>query len=429
MATTTTTVVIAFVLPLALTLRSVERTDEINGIVDSGAALGAFIDDGTPTDEVEAAILRYEAEFPNIEVTVYREDGEVIGVPVPFSSEVEQAFTGQQIVDETSGGVVAYVPQKGPLDDTGRSSFVIRLAASGDVIDLGVRSISAVIILGSVIAILAGSAMGLLAARMISTPTQNLTAVARQLQDGELGARATPSGPAELRELAETLNHLATRVSELLVRERESVADLAHRLRTPLTALHLEIETLEQTPETEELLARTQRLEATLNQILADMRRPEEHEKRTIDIAAIARDRLADWNDVAHDAGRPFVIAVEPRSPRRVSGDPADVEAAFDTIINNAFKHTPEGTRIDVTITDDGDRLCFSVDDAGPGFPDSSVAQRGVSAGQSSGLGLDIARRTVEGFGGEMRLGQSELGGAQVRLLFPVESVPAVAEW
>ena len=429
MAATTTTVVVAFVLPLALTIRNVERTDEINGIVSSAAALGAFIDDGTPTIEVEEAILRYESEFPNIDVTVYSEDGEVIGVPVPVTAEVDEAFAGQQIVDEQSGGVIAYVPQKGPFDAEGRSSFVIRLAATGDVIDLGVRSIAEVIALSSVISILVGGGMGLLAARMISTPTQNLTAVARRLQHGELDARATPSGPAELRELAETLNHLAARVAELLVRERESVADLAHRLRTPLTALHLEIETLEQTPETDELLSRTQRLEVTLNQILADMRRPEEHEKRTIDLAAIARDRLADWSDVALDAGRPFHVSVEPAEPRRVSGDPADVEAAFDTIINNAFKHTPEGTRIDVTVTDDGDRLRFSVDDAGPGFPDSSVAQRGVSAGQSSGLGLDIARRTVEVFGGEMRLGRSALGGARVLLLFPVESVPAVGEW
>ena len=252
MAATTTTVVVAFVLPLALTIRNVERTDEINGIVSSAAALGAFIDDGTPTIEVEEAILRYESEFPNIDVTVYREDGEVIGVPVPVTAEVDEALAGQQIVDEQSGGVIAYVPQKGPFDAEGRSSFVIRLAATGDVIDLGVRSIAEVIALSSVISILVGGGMGLLAARMISTPTQNLTAVARRLQHGELDARATPSGPAELRELAETLNHLAARVAELLVRERESVADLAHRLRTPLTALHLEIETLEQTPETDE---------------------------------------------------------------------------------------------------------------------------------------------------------------------------------
>ncbi|MEM9513641.1 MAG: HAMP domain-containing sensor histidine kinase [Actinomycetota bacterium] len=421
MAATTTTVVIAFVLPLALAIRSVERTDEINGIVNSAAALGAFIDDGTPTVDVEEAILRYEAEFPNIDVTVYGEDGSVVGVQVPANNDVAAAFAGQQIVDESSGGVTAYVPQKGPFDAEGRSSFVIRLAASGDVIDLGVRSIGAVIALSTIISILVGGGMGLLAARMIATPTQNVTDVARRLQHGELDARATPSGPAELRELAETLNHLAARVAELLVRERESVADLAHRLRTPLTALHLEIETLDPTPETEELLARVQRLEATLNQILAEMRRPEEHEKRTVDVAAIARDRLTDWSDVAIDAGRPFHVRVEPAGPRRVTGDPADVEAAFDTIINNAFKHTPEGTRIDVSVVDDGDRLRFSVEDAGPGFPDDTVAQRGVSAGQSSGLGLDIARRTVEAFGGEMRLGRSELGGARVVLLFEVD--------
>ncbi len=420
-AATTTILVIAFVVPLALAVRDVERTDEVNGIVNSATSLAAFIDNATPLSEIDDAVRRYEQEYPDIVITVYGRDGSLNGADVPASAQVDRAFAGEEIVEQPSGGVIAYVPNNGPFDAAAQSNFVIRLAATGNVIDLGVRSIGAVVVLSTLAAVLVGAGIGLLAARLISTPTQELTVVARRLQDGELDARAEPRGPRELRELADALNHLAARVAELLVRERESVADLAHRLRTPLTALHLEIETLDPTPETEELLARVQRLEATLNQILAEMRRPEEHEKRTVDVAAIARDRLADWSDVAVDAGRPFHVRVEPTGPRRVTGDPADVEAAFDTIINNAFKHTPEGTRIDVSVVDQGDRLCFSVEDAGPGFPDRTVAERGVSAGQSSGLGLDIARRTVEEFGGEMQLGRSELGGARVLLLFEVD--------
>ena len=73
-------------------------------------------------------------------------------------------------------------------------------------------------------------------------PIAELARVSQRLADGDLEARADPAGPPEVREVAGSLNYLAGRIRELIWQERETFADLSHRLRTPLTALRLEAE-------------------------------------------------------------------------------------------------------------------------------------------------------------------------------------------
>ncbi|NIT76487.1 MAG: HAMP domain-containing protein, partial [Thermoplasmata archaeon] len=63
---------------------------------------------------------------------------------------------------------------------------------------------------------------------------------ARRMGEGDLDARVEPSEPEEIRDVGEAFNQLARRLDQLLVEERESVADLSHRLRTPLTSLRLQ---------------------------------------------------------------------------------------------------------------------------------------------------------------------------------------------
>ena len=428
-AASTALVVIAFVVPMSLVIRGIERDDEINGVVNSATSLAAFIDNRTEVPDIEEAIVRFETENPGIAVTVYGRDGVVVGASAPADPEVESAFAGSQQVERRDGGVVVLLPNNGPFELDRPSDYVIRLEASRDVIDLGVRRITLVLVGSTIVAALVGGVVGLVAARSISDPTRRITATARQLQAGDLSARATPEGPPELRELAETLNHLAGRIDDLLVRERESVADIAHRLRTPLTALHLEIETLPESPAADALLERAQRLEDTLSEIIADMRRRGPGSLARSDLVAIAQDRLGDWAEVAEDGGRPMAVTIEPTGPRPVAAGVDDLEAALDAILNNALMHTPPGTAVAVTLVDGADagRVRFVVEDAGPGFPDEpdeDVTTRGHSGQGSSGLGLDIVRRTVEGAGGDLELTRSPtLGGALVRLTFPWATV------
>ena len=90
----------------------------------------------------------------------------------------------------------------------------------------------------------------------------------------------------------------------------------------------------------------------------------------------------------------------------------ADLAAAVDALLGNVFAHTPEGTGmlVDVRSRDGGGAL-VTVSDAGPGLPERA-AERGRSGGGSTGLGLDIARRTAEASGGELRIRSSPRGTA-----------------
>ena len=81
-------------------------------------------------------------------------------------------------------------------------------------------------------------------ARSLTRPVTDLAVTAERLGRGDLSARVVPDGPDEVREVGHALNTLAARIGELLTHERESVADLSHRLRTPVTALRLDAEAL-----------------------------------------------------------------------------------------------------------------------------------------------------------------------------------------
>ena len=101
--------------------------------------------------------------------------------------------------------------------------------------------------------VLGGIGLGLLAlsvivsgqlARSLVRPLRTLASASEKLAAGDLSARAPVEGAPEVRQVSIGLNRLAVRIGELLAHERETVADLSHRLRTPLTALRIDAESL-----------------------------------------------------------------------------------------------------------------------------------------------------------------------------------------
>jgi signal transduction histidine kinase len=87
-----------------------------------------------------------------------------------------------------------------------------------------------------------------------------------------------------------------------------------------------------------------------------------------------------------------------------------------DALIGNVFAHTDPGTSLGVAVGVDNERPWLEVTDEGPGFGSAHVAARGVSGGGSTGLGLDIVRRTAESVGGSMLMNDRPGGGAVVRV-------------
>ena len=135
---------------------------------------------------------------------------------------------------------------------------------------------------------------------------------------------------------------------------------------------------------------------------------------------AVLRERLDFWGALAEDQGRGWTLAL-PRSVQRVDVPvrQADLQAVVDALVGNVFLHTPEGCAFEVVLRV-GVRTELVVGDAGPGIrePERAV-RRGASGAGSSGLGLDIVTRVAQTTGGQLLIGRSRLGGAEITLAMP----------
>jgi signal transduction histidine kinase len=248
-------------------------------------------------------------------------------------------------------------------------------------------------------------------ARRLVRPITALSDVSHRLANAELTARAEPDGPPELQEVAGALNHLAGRIQELLRQEREHVADLSHRLRTPLTALRLEAEGLRDPEESARLAAAADGLERAVSGLIRQARSRSDPAPARCDAAAVVGERAAFWAVLAEDTGREMEVSLVP-GPQPVALAAEELAAAVDALLGNVFAHTPDETPFAVRLTVAPSVI---VSDRGPGMP-AGVIARGVSGGDSTGLGLDIARRAASASGGSLEIHPALPSGAEIVL-------------
>jgi signal transduction histidine kinase len=254
-------------------------------------------------------------------------------------------------------------------------------------------------------------------ARSVVRPIKALALASDRLAAGDLSARAAVAGPPEVRRAGAGLNRLAVRIGELVAHERETVADLSHRLRTPLTALRIDAESLRDGAETDRLLADISAVERTVSGIIREARRPSaDGAQASCDAAEVVAECAAFWWPLAEDQDRWMAVDLAPGPvPVQVSRD--DLAACADILLENVFAHTPEGIPFAVRLSPRaGGGAWLVVADDGPGFGDADPTQRGLSRGGSTGLGLDIARRIAEASGGTLVVGRSASGGGAVTL-------------
>ena len=245
-------------------------------------------------------------------------------------------------------------------------------------------------------------------------PISDLASTARQLGEGDLDARVQVSEPEEIREVGESFNWLAGRLEELIAEEREAAADLSHRLRTPLTSLRLQAEKLTDDAERGEVLGQVDRLEQAIDELIVATRSAPTGRGGVSDLSTVVSARCSFWAVLAEEQRRLMTLNVADHGPVDLSREA--VEAVVDALIGNVFSHTDPGTPFDVTLGSQGGRPWLEVSDHGPGFASRRLAERGVSGAGSTGLGLDIVRRTAESAGGGMEMNDRPGGGAVVRV-------------
>ncbi len=409
-----TMVAVAFVVPLAFL---VERTAEDRATdaarADAAAIVPALAAGGTDF-AIEAAVGATISGQQGY-TTVVRPSGSIIGASEGVTDRVIAALTtgtsSIEAVDDGQEVIVAVATGPGQLS-------AIRVFVPRDDLRRGRdRAWIALAVVGIVlVAIAVGVADRL--ARTIVQPTRRLASAAVQLGGGDLGVRVEPSGPEELVELASAFNALGTRITGMLDQERELVAELSHRLRTPLTRIRLRIEQIDDADTVAELSDDVDELARVVTGLIEDARGSVGSSPSTCDLAEVVADRAEFWAVLAEDQGRPWALATID-GPLPVAVRRADMDAALNVLIENVFRHTDDDVAMEIGTISDHGFACVWVGDGGPGF-EAGWAERGASGADSTGLGLDIARRTAETAGGNFGVGDSHLGGSRVELRFPL---------
>ena len=265
-------------------------------------------------------------------------------------------------------------------------------------------------------------------------PLERLAREVRTRDARSLAPVPTGGLPDEVAPLASALTALLDRLRSSLDSQRAFVADAAHELRSPLTALKLQLELLRRAGDAEtresareaigEGIARASRL---VEQLLAlaraepDAAVPPER----VDLAASARQALAETAPFAES--RAVELELIAPAPAFVVGDAVALGHLVRNLVDNAARYSPPGARVEVRVRSEGGAVVLEVDDSGPGIPQSEHERvfdrfyRRADAGESgSGLGLAIVRSVARAHGARVALGASALGGLHVAVSFPV---------
>jgi two-component system sensor histidine kinase MprB len=340
--------------------------------------------------------------------------------------EIARRGSGEELVDTTVDGLHLRVLTRG-LGTAG----AIQVARPLDEVDRQLDRILLVLVFVGAAGVALGAGLGALVARTALAPIASFTRRTEELAaDPDPSERMEVTGRDELTRLARSFNSTLDALERSVEAQRHLVADASHELRTPISSLRANIQTLQ---EADRLPAHE--LESLRADIVEEL---DELTALVADIVELARgskpDELAD--DVRLDriveevADRAQVRAGDQVSfrvsaePTVVRGEPQRIQRAVANLVDNAIKWSPPGGDVELDLN--GGEL--SVRDHGPGFADADlphVFERFYRAENArglpgSGLGLAIVRQAAEAHGGFATAGNAPSGGALLRVSFGV---------
>jgi two-component system, OmpR family, sensor kinase len=261
--------------------------------------------------------------------------------------------------------------------------------------------------------------------------------------DGRRADDMTPlpliSTPSELHPFIVSINGLLERMRLMMDQQRRFVADAAHELRTPITALSLQAENFDPVdlPESarDRLAALKQgmrRIKHLLEQLLTLARQdaglPGCGETSSVQLDSTAKDVVADLLPQAVDRG--IDLGFELVELLAVRSEPVMLAAMIRNLLDNALRFTPQGGRVDVGIYRDHEAAILQIEDTGPGIASGEMDRifepffRGRRPqGEGTGLGLSIVKRVVDGLGGSIvleNISGTTLSGLRVIVRLPI---------
>jgi two-component system, OmpR family, sensor kinase len=251
--------------------------------------------------------------------------------------------------------------------------------------------------------------------------------------------------PAELRPFIASINRLLERVGMMVDQNRRFIADAAHELRTPITALGIQAENLDRIDlpsqgraRLDVLIQGIRRIAHLLEQLLAHAR----YDTGPATDAAVtafdhvARECVADLLPIA--AARVVDLGFARLEAVSVRGDATALAVMLRNLLDNALRHSPPGGRVDLYLYRDDDNVVVRIEDTGPGIVPADLERvfepffrGGRSADEGTGLGLSIVRRIVDGFDGRItieNIALPERSGLRVTVTLPAANTPRQSE-
>ena len=298
--------------------------------------------------------------------------------------------------------------------------------------DAALRSVAPLLFIAPLLALV----IWWLAALTLS-PLSRVAADVRERDEHSLQPLPGEGLPDEVAPLVQALNALLQRLGTSLNTQRAFVADAAHELRSPLTALKLQLQLLQRATDEAsrsaaigalgEGITRAARLVEQLLALARSEPGAQLPAATRIDLSELVRQSVADTLPLARARGTALALFAD--APVPVNGDAAALTALVRNLADNAVRYSPPGAQVELRVSMDGGVPTLTVDDSGPGIPAEDHERvfdrfyrraRGDEPG--SGLGLAIVRSVAEQHGASVALATSKLGGLQVTVSFAASS-------
>lgn len=269
--------------------------------------------------------------------------------------------------------------------------------------------------------------------RAMLQPVALLSSEIDRRQAGDTAPIEAGAVPSEVAPFIASINGLLARVRQLIAQQQRFIADAAHELRTPVTALGLQAENLERaemSPQARERLAPLKQGLARTRSLLDQLLSLASQEAGAATLEPVALDAVV-W-DAVRDLlplarARQVEIAAGALEPVTLMATPAQLGALVRNAIDNAVRYSPAGGTVEVSVTASAGRALLTVDDQGPGLAPEEIERvfdpfyrvAGAPEG-GSGLGLAIVRAVANRLGGTVVLANRPTGGLQLRYQQPL---------
>ncbi len=276
------------------------------------------------------------------------------------------------------------------------------------------------IFVATVVAILLASLGAAVVARRVVRPLNELTTAAATVAVGSGAPHVNEQGPDDVRNAAIAFNAMAEKVTRTMESQRHLLSAVGHDLRTPLTAMRINLEFVADDELRDGLLRNLDELQALTEQVLSAAKGAGGETPRSVDLSALVESLCTDMDEI----GEP--VSWVNHSPAPISCRPNEIRRAVRNLVENAVAY---GHRADVRISDTSDGYDVLVEDEGPGIPENvhqrvfepfvrlESSRNGATGG--TGLGLTLAKAIAEGHGGAVILENRGSGGLRARMHLP----------